>query len=249
MHQRGRVEELRSMAGALPAAEPPSVTAVLSRSFAELRADVEAHRLCATPEERQDRLRSAISQLVGALAHAGSDEQPVQVLDIDTPAKPKVGPRPPAVIHLAAGGLRRRLAFDVNGDRSAYHTLERVRARVLQGEADVGVVFRERSLALGESAKRTLEIVRSLEPLGGIAYLDEATVDALLAADLLLDSIAGHDLALGSRTLERGDALDYLLVSEGLATAFLPVLEQALRSGPARTRTTAVASLRRGDHR
>ena len=227
MRQKGRVET--SPVGApAPELDERSIDDLLSRSFANLLSEVRAGRLCTTPEERQDRLRSALSQLAAALANVESDG--VQVLDLDAPAKPKAGPRPPAVIHVtASSGLRRRLAFDVNGERSAYHTFERVRARVLRGEADAGVVFREARLELGEGARRTLEIARSLEPLGGLAYLDEATSDALLGCDLLLDAVAGHDLALGGRAVERREALAHLLAHAHLAAPLANVFERALR--------------------
>jgi hypothetical protein len=248
MRRRGEVAEPPSPAptATVAAIPPPSAAEVLARAHAGFVADVAAGRLATTAPERQDRLRSAVSQLLGALAHAGSSGGDVQVIDVDTPAKPKVGPRPPAVVHLAAAsGLSRRLAFDVNGERNAYHTLERVRTRVLQGEADAGVVLREDRLRIGDGARRTLDVARSLEPLGGVAYLEDEAAAALIAADLLLDAVAGHELASGGRVIERAEALAHLVAAEPLVAALQPVLARAMAADPARGRRRGTTTSRR----
>ncbi len=212
------------------ARETPAVPG-LFRAFSSLRK--EAQTSITIPGERHDRLRSAISQLLDGLSQGRGPKGRFAVLEVDTPAKPRNGPRPPSVATLHDGetGVRRRLAFDAHCDVASgvHHVLERLRIRVADGEAEVAVLFREARLPIGEQAHRCHEILATLEPQGGIAYLEEDLVERLLAADLLLDAVAGRELMGASGAIERGDALAFLLHDGELAAALEPIFARVLR--------------------
>src|SRR5205823_916199 len=122
----------------------------------------------------------------------------------------------------AEGGARRgaggrtRVAIEVHSDdaRGAVRVLERLRERIVAGAADAGVLVREADAPIGNRAKRTEELVRSLEPAGGIVWIERDAARQLVASELLLDAVAAGDVMAEGRSLGRDEAVAYLLEQE-----------------------------------
>lgn len=190
------------------------------------------------PALRQERLRSALTQLLQALAERQQPLGALRLLHVDAPPKPRAGPRPPLIVTLQSGAQRGlvRLALEVHSDdaRGAVHVLERLHACVEARAADGAIFLREAEVPVGESARRTQELVRSLEPRGGLYYLPHEAAQRLVAAELLLDAVSAAEVvaADGLRTATRQEALGYLLSQPDLLATLSAIFAPFLPGPP-----------------
>jgi hypothetical protein len=184
----------------------------------------------AAPSFRQDRLREAILDVLHGAAALGQRIGGVAVQAVNRPAKPRTGPRPPAVVRLDGPAGVKRLAIDVHCDepRSAYRALERLRATLDEGAADVAVLVREAEVPLGDSAKKSNELVKALTARGGgVVYVARDAAMRLVGAELLLDAAAAAEVLVGDQQASRDDAMAFLLRDDGLGDAIEPMVRRA----------------------
>lgn len=217
--------------GAGSAARPGELAAAaMARAYARAVGTVESAAELASPVARQDRLRSAVVQVLQSAAQRTTRVAGIEVLEVDAPSKPRVGPRPPMVVSLLdpASGRRLRLAVDVHGDsaRGAPMMISRLQRRLLDRQADAGVLLREAEVAFGEQARRTHELLSQLGPAGGVEYLSPEAVRRLVAADLLLDAVASEEVVAGGHVVERREALAFLVETEAVGEALAPLVRR-----------------------
>jgi hypothetical protein len=181
-----------------------------------------------TPALRQERVRHAVADLLGASARRGLKLGAHTVVEVLVTPKPRSGPRPPLLVTVESGRERQRLALEVHSDdpRGAWRALSRLHERVKRGEADAGILLRETGAPIGQSAPKTLELARALEPAGGISYVETEAAHRLVAAELLLDAVSASEVWAGDRVVERDEALAYLLEHESLDGALAPALSR-----------------------
>ena len=247
LRRAGRITEARLIADEPATAAAPAVPAQarspsepthalvgasdeVARAFARAVVMAEQAAELGSPVARQDRLRSAIVQVLQGAAQRQVRVAGIEVLEVDAPSKPRVGPRPPMVVALLdpASGRRLRLAVDVHGDhaRGAPVMIERLQRRLLDRQADAGVLLRESELAFGEQARRTHELLAQLGPAGGVEYLPADAVRRLVAADLLLDAVASEEVVTGGHVVERREALAFLVEAAGVVDAIAPLVRR-----------------------
>jgi hypothetical protein len=192
----------------------------------------------ANPGFRQDHLRNAIVDVLRGMARFGRTVGGVGVAGVTAVAKPKNGARPPVVVTLEGATGPQRVAFDVHSDeaRGAHRVLERLRATVDDGAADLAILIREAEVPIGEGAKRTLEVARSLaERGGGVVYLERAAALALCGAGALLDAAAAAEVLVGDRQASRDEVLAFVVGGE-LATALAPLVSRVSSTPPSAAR-------------
>ena len=229
MRARARVVELS--AGGTTQPLPPSRHDPLVALAAEHRRQCEVVRASddlSQPVMRQQRLRSALERWLRACLAAGRAVAGAQVIDVQSPTRAR-GPRPPMLLTLTLDGDRRtRVALEVHSDdaRSAYAVVERLHHQVCSGDADVGVLLRESAALLKPTAARTLELARTLEPRGGIVYLDEEPALRLVAAELLLDAVSANEVWAGDREVTSEEALTWLTSHAALDAALAPIVSR-----------------------
>jgi hypothetical protein len=153
---------------------------------------------------------------------------------VENPEKPKVGPRPPAIIPVETPAGPRRLAVDVHSGepRATHRVLARLRDLVDERGADCAVLLREREAPLPESAKRSHELVAELVERGGaLIWLDEDDAMRLVAAELLLDAAGAAEVLIGERNASRDEVLGFLFEHDRLGDLLQPMLERACNGG------------------
>lgn len=216
---------------------PPPVDAV-----AALRAARDRYRGVAdergelrTPAYREDHLRHAV---LDVLEHAKRHDLAiggVKVALVSNPEKPKVGPRPPAIVTLDSAGGPRRLAIDVHSGepRATHRVLARLRDLVDERSADCAVLLREREAPLPESAKRSHELVDELGQRGGaLIWLEEDDAMRLVAAELLLDAAGAAEVLVGDRNASREEVLGFLFEQDRIGDLLIPMLSRATATPP-----------------
>jgi hypothetical protein len=242
MQRAGAIVELGAPAPALvaPTAPPPAAhpNAALTAALAKYERTVVDRQDLATPGFRQDALREAILDVLRGMARFATRLGGVGVGGVLSPVKPKTGPRPPTIVTLEAPAGPHRVAVDVHSDeaRGAYKVLERLRAAVEDGAADLAVLVREADVPLGEGAKRSLELAHALaERGGGVVYLDAAAAIRLCAAAALLDAAAAGEVLIDDRQASRDEVLVFVAGGE-VAAALLPLLSRVASTPPSTAR-------------
>ncbi len=218
-----------------------STPRAVADAFARAVGAAESAPELASPVARQDRLRSAVVQVLQGAAQRAARVAGIQVLEVDAPSKPRVGPRPPMVVSLLdpASGRRLRLAVDVHGDsaRGAPMMIGRLQRRLLDRQADAGVLLREAEVAFGEQARRTHALLEQLGPSGGVEYLPAGAVTRLVAADLLLDAVASEEVVAHGHVVERREALAFLVDVEAVTEVLGALVRRAAGRAGAGART------------
>jgi len=188
------------------------------------------------PKFRQEHLREALLDVLRGAARFGLRLGGIGVASVAAPPKPRNAPRPPAVIALDGGGGGPdgpwRLALDVHGDeaRFAYHVLERLHGAVADGGAESAVLVREADAPLGDGARRSLELARTLaETGGGVVYLARDVAVSLVAAGLFLDAAQAAEVLVDGRQVSRDEALAFVLGEDPVVDAVAAILPRAVR--------------------
>lgn len=217
--------------------EPPPIdeAAALRAARDRYRRVADDRRELGTPAFREELVRHAVVDLFEHARVRGTSIAGVTIAQVENPEKPKVGPRPPAVVTLATAEGTRRLALDVHSSepRSTHRVLARLRDLVDERAADCAVLLREREAPLPESAKRSHELLEDLGQRGGaLVWLEEEDAMRLVAAELLLDAAGAAEVLVGTRNASRDEVLDFLVAHDQLADLLMPliVLGSASRS-------------------
>jgi hypothetical protein len=221
---------------AAPLAPPPVDEAAALRAARDrYRRVADDRRELGTPAFREELVRHAVVDLFEHARVRETSIGGVTITGVTNPDKPKVGPRPPAVVTLATPAGTRRLALDVHSSepRSTHRVLARLRDLVDERSADCAVLLREREAPLPDSAKRSHELLDELGQRGGaMIWLEEADAMRLVAAELLLDAAGAAEVLVGKRNASRDEVLDFLVAHVHLADLLMPlvVLGSASRS-------------------
>lgn len=240
-----RLAEMRR-AGAIvePSAEAPPTLAPPPPvdEIAALRAARERYRGVAeergelrTPAYREDHLRHAVVDMLEHAKRRGLAIGGIKIALVTNPEKPKVGPRPPAIVTIETAAGPRRLAVDVHSGepRATHRVLARLRDLVDEHEAECAVLLREREAPLPESAKRSHELVDELGQRGGaLIWLEEDDAMRLVAAELLLDAAGAAEVLIGDRNASRDEVLGFLFEQDRLADVLIPLLSRATATPP-----------------
>jgi hypothetical protein len=196
------------------------------------RGVADERRELATPAFREELLRHGVIDVLEFARRRGVGIGGVVVESVEDPEKPKVGPRPPAVItFVGADGERRRLAIDVHSSepRSAHRVLARLRDLVDERSADRAVLLREREAPLPESAKRSHELLGELRERGGaLVWVEEDDAMRLVAAELLLDAAGAAEVLVGDRNATREEVLGFLFEQDRLGDVLVPLVRLAV---------------------
>ena len=240
MRRAGKVTELgggggsssiEAAVGVAAALAPPPVDeqAALRAARDRYRRVADDRRELGTPAFREELLRHGVIDVLEHAMKRGAALGGVKVTAIDNPEKPKVGPRPPAVITLETAGGARKLAIDVHSSepRSTHRVLARLRDMVDERSADRAVLVREREAPLPESAKRSHELLDELAQRGGaLIWLEEEDAMRLVAAELLLDAAASAEVLVGSRNASRDEVLAFLFDHDQLGELLVPMVSR-----------------------
>jgi len=222
--------------GAAPLAPPPiDERSALRAARDRYRRVADERRELATPAFREELLRHAV---LDVLDHARQSNAPiggVRIAMVTNPEKPKVGPRPPAIITLETPAGPRRLAVDVHSSepRSTHRVLARLRDLVDEHAADCAVLLREREAPLPESAKRSHELLDELGQRGGaLIWLEEADAMRLVGAELLLDAAGAAEVLVGTRNASREEVLGFLFEDDRLGELLVPLVSRGTSTPP-----------------
>ncbi|MSP63002.1 MAG: hypothetical protein EXR72_22235 [Myxococcales bacterium] len=243
MRQRGRIAELGAEAKVSEERppRPPTAEVALADEHRRKLGEVEMRDELRVPALRQERVRSAVKQILGGASDAGRAFGGARIAALELPAKPRKGPPPPLVVTAERPDGKTRIALDVHsGDANgAWRVIDRLLGRVERGEADLGVLLREAAAPLGEHATATQERVQQLEARGGgIEWIERDAAHRLVASELLLDAASASEVWAGDRPVTRSEALAYLLEHEDLGLLQRLVSRVALPApapGPAPT--------------
>jgi hypothetical protein len=247
MRRNGRIAELglevevgpeevaEPSTDAPPRLEPAPVDekAALRAARDRYRRAADERRELATPAFREELLRHAVLDI---LAHAWQKNAAiggVKIASVENPEKPKVGPRPPAIVVLETDDGARRLAMDVHSSepRSTHRVLARLRDLVDDETADCAVLLREREAPLPESAKRSHELLDELAQRGGaLIWVEEEDALRLVGAELLLDAASAAEVLIGTRNASREEVLAFLFEDDGFAELLRPIISRASAS-------------------
>jgi hypothetical protein len=221
-------------AGAVEVADrlgPPPVDekAALRAARDRYRRAADERRELATPAFREELLRHAVLDVLEHAWQKNAAIAGVRVASVENPDKPKVGPRPPAIVTLETPAGARRLAIDVHSSepRSTHRVLARLRDLVDDQTADCAVLLREREAPLPESAKRSHELLGDLSQRGGaLIWVEEEDALRLVAAELLLDAAGAAEVLVGARNASREEVLGFLFEDDGLADLLVPLVRR-----------------------
>jgi hypothetical protein len=238
MRREGAIVEPSAAVAAPTRLKPPPPV----DEIAALRAARERYRGVAdergelrTPAYREDHLRHAV---IDMLEHAKRRDLAIggiKIALVTNPEKPKVGPRPPAIVTIETAAGPRRLAVDVHSGepRATHRVLARLRDLVDVHVAECAVLLREREAPLPESAKRSHELVDELCQRGGaLIWLEEDDAMRLVAAELLLDAAGAAEGLIGDRNASRDEVLGFLFEQDRLADVRIPLLSRATATPP-----------------
>ncbi len=257
MRRAGRISELGGGGDQVdgdPANAPPTAAPVAARlapppvdELAALRAARDRYRRVAderrelaTPAFREELLRHGVLAVLEHAKQRGVTIAGVKVALVTSPEKPKVGPRPPAIITLETPAGPRRLAVDVHSSepRSTHRVLARLRDLVDEHAADCAVLLRERDAPLPESAKRSHQLLDELGQRGGaLIWLEEPDAMRLVAAELLLDAASAAEVLVGNRNATRDEVLGFLFDHDRLGELLVPLISRGTATPPRAART------------
>jgi hypothetical protein len=246
MRRAGMVTELGGGGGAATMAaaasvaaalEPPPVDekAALRAARDRYRRVAEERRELATPAFREELLRHAVLDVMEHAWQKNAAIAGVKVAQVENPDKPKVGPRPPAIVTFETDAGLRRLAIDVHSSepRSTHRVLARLRDLVDDQTADCAVLLREREAPLPESAKRSHELLEELGQRGGaLIWIEEEVALRLVGAELLLDAAGAAEVLVGTRNASREEVMTYLFEDDGLAALLVPIVVRGSAAPP-----------------
>jgi hypothetical protein len=213
------------------ALEPPPVDekAALRAARDRYRRAADERRELATPAFREELLRHAVLDVLEHAWQKNATIGDVKIALVENPEKPKVGPRPPAIVTLETPDGTRRLAIDVHSSepRSTHRVLARLRDLVDDQTAECAVLLREREAPLPESAKRSHELLDELAQRGGaLIWVEEEDALRLVAAELLLDAAGAAEVLVGARNASREEVLGFLFEDDGLAELLVPLVRR-----------------------
>ena len=221
---------------AAPLAPPPiDEKAALRAARDRYRKVADERRELATPAFREELLRHAVLDVLEHACQTRATIGGVTVTSIENPEKPKVGPRPPAVVTLESPDGTRRLALDVHSSepRSTHRVLARLRDLVDERAADCAVLLREREAPLPESAKRSHELLDELGQRGGaLVWIEAEDALRLVGAELLLDAAGAAEVLVGKRNASREEVLGFLFDDDGLGELLAPLVSRGTSSPP-----------------
>lgn len=246
MRRAGAVSELgggagagsiEAAAGVAAALEPPPVDelAALRAARDRYRRVADERRELATPAFREELLRHGVLDVLEHARRRGTQIAGVKIALVTSPEKPKVGPRPPAIITLDTPSGPRRLAVDVHSSepRSTHRVLARLRDLVDERAADCAVLLRERDAPLPETAKKSHELLDELGQRGGaLIWLEQADAMRLVAAELLLDAAGAAEVLVGTRNASRDEVLAFLFEHDRLAELLVPLVSRGSATPP-----------------
>ncbi len=244
MRQTGVVRELGSPARVLggpapvegadpsPAIDPRVALTAARDKYRHLAGD---RKELATPAFREDMLRQLVLDVLEGAKAGGIAIGGVKIAVVSHPDKPKVGPRPPAVITLETAAGPRRLAIDVHSGeaRATHRVLQRLREAVDDHGADCAVLLRERAAPLPETAKRTHELLDAIGRTGGaLVWLEALDAVRMVGAELFLDAAGAAEVLVGGRNATRAEVMRFLLEHDRLADLLIPLLSRATTTPP-----------------
>ncbi|HUQ02227.1 MAG TPA: hypothetical protein VM261_06995 [Kofleriaceae bacterium] len=221
--------------GPAPKLEPPPVDekAALRAARDRYRRAADERRELATPAFREELLRHAVLDILEHAWQKNAAIGGVKIASVENPEKPKVGPRPPAIVILETDDGARRLAIDVHSSepRSTHRVLARLRDLVDDQTADCAVLLREREAPLPESAKRSHELLDELGQRGGaLIWIEEEDALRLVGAELLLDAASAAEVLVGTRNASREEVLTFLFEDDGFSELLRPIISRASAS-------------------
>ncbi len=92
---------------------------------------------------------------------------------------------------------------------TVFQSLRRLK-KLVKGNIRYAFILRDEELSLQRTATKSLDLAESLTEFGGLYYIDFHSNQALLATKKLIEFASAGDLAVGSHTVTRNQAMSYV---------------------------------------
>lgn len=200
--------------------EVPPVESFIADELEKLKVSIQNEsKAVYTYPVRQDFSRGILYELFKELKHRQLAIGGYQIIEVQV--NQKVSKKDlDLLLTVQLNGITQRIGIEINNTENMtvmYHTVKRLLEEKANGHIERTYLFRDATLEIRPTAKKTLEYISELDKTGGFIVIPEEDTLLLMGMKKLVEKASGGDLMQGDKLITRADVMNYLIPQQFMA--------------------------------